>query len=66
MPNLPKANRGNRLAFLIGAIIGVIAIKTQPDGNLLVTTVCALIAGLFALIICSLFKRLRAILGEKH
>jgi hypothetical protein len=59
MSKLLKLDRGNRLAFLIGAILGVLAIKTQPDGNLLVTTVCAVIAGTFSLIIWNLLKKLR-------
>jgi len=52
-----RASRGSKIAFLIGAIIGVAAIKTQPDGNLLVTSVCALISGTFALGVWLLLKR---------
>lgn len=44
-----RVSRGSKVTFLIGAIIGVVAIKTQPDGNLLVTSVCALISGTIAL-----------------
>lgn len=44
-----RVSRGSKVTFIIGAIIGVAAIKTQPDGNLLVTSVCALISGTFAL-----------------
>lgn len=64
MNRLLKLDRGNRLAFYIGAALGVIAIRTQPDGNLLVTTVCALIAGTFSLTIWSLLKRFRTKLGD--
>jgi len=60
MSKLPKLDRSSRLAFIIGAIIGTIAIKTQPDGNLLVTTVCALIGGSITLTACILLKKLRS------
>jgi hypothetical protein len=55
----PKLTRANKLAFIVGAILGTIAIKTQPDGNLLVTTVCALIAGSISLTAWNLLKKLR-------
>jgi hypothetical protein len=42
--------RSDQVAFLIGAILAVIAIKTEPDGNLLVTTVCFLIGGTSSLL----------------
>lgn len=44
-----RVSRGSKVTFLIGAIIGVAAIKTQPDGNLLVTSVCAFISGTIVL-----------------
>ena len=56
---IAKTNRSNRLAFIIGAILGTIAIKTQPDGNLLVTTVCALMGGSLTLAAWALLKKLR-------
>jgi hypothetical protein len=56
---IAKLDRDSRLAFIIGAILGTITIKTQPDGNLLVTTVCALIGGSITLIAWALLKKLR-------
>ncbi|CAB4794689.1 unannotated protein [freshwater metagenome] len=56
---IAKLNRSNRLAFIIGAILGTIAIKTQPDGNLLVTTVCALMGGSITFTVWTLLKKLR-------
>lgn len=56
---LKKLGASNRVFFLIGAISGVIAIKTQPDGNLLVTSVCALMGGMALLIISLLIKKVR-------
>ena len=51
----------NKIAFFIGATIGVIIIKREPDGNLLVTSVCALLGGSGALAIWKLIKRLKSI-----
>jgi|GEM_PF-3217327 len=56
---IAKLDRDSRLAFIIGAILGTIAIKTQPDGNLLVTTVCALMGGSITFIAWALLKKLR-------
>lgn len=47
---------GSRIAFVIGATIGVIIIKREPDGNLLVTSVCALMGGTTALFLWKLIK----------
>jgi hypothetical protein len=47
---------GSRIAFVIGATIGVIIIKREPDGNLLVTSVCALMGGASALLLWKLIK----------
>lgn len=55
--------RRNRIAFIIGALSGLILIKQQPDGNLLVTAVFTLITGtltlLVWLLISWLFKTMR-------
>jgi hypothetical protein len=56
---IAKLNRSNRLAFIIGAILGTIAIKTQPDGNLLVTTVCALMGGSITVSVWILLNKIR-------
>jgi hypothetical protein len=48
-----------KIAFIIGATLGVIAIKTEPDGNLLVTTMCALIGGTLSVITWKLLKKIR-------
>ncbi len=53
---MQKVSKGSKIAFAIGAIIGVILIKREPDGNLLVTNVCALMGGTSALLIWKLFK----------
>jgi len=50
-------DKSESIVFLVGAAIAVIAIKTEPDGNLLVTTACFLIGGTFALIALKLFKK---------
>lgn len=56
---LPKnLKRSDQVAFLIGAILAVIAIKTEPDGNLLVTTVCFLIGGTSSLLAWKVLKKL--------
>jgi len=48
---LPKnLKRSDQVAFLIGAILALIAIKTEPDGNLLITTACFLIGGTTSLV----------------
>lgn len=57
-------DRGNRIAFIVGGALGSIAIRTQPDGNLLVTTVCALIAGALSLTTWGLLKRIRTKPGD--
>jgi hypothetical protein len=49
---------GSKIAFVIGSTIGVIIIKREPDGNLLVTTVCALLGGTGVLAIWKLIKLL--------
>jgi hypothetical protein len=56
---IAKLNRSNRFAFIIGAILGTIAIKTQPDGNLLVTTVCALMGGSITLTVWIILNKIR-------
>ena len=48
----------NKIVFVIGATIGVIIIKREPDGNLLVTSVCAFLGGTCALAIWKLIKLL--------
>lgn len=57
MNRFSMQDRSNRIAFIVGAIAGIFAIKTQPDGNLLVTTVCALIAGACSLIAWVVLRR---------
>ena len=47
---------GNKIAFVIGATLGVIIIKREPDGNLLVTSVCALIGGTGVLALWKLIR----------
>jgi uncharacterized membrane protein len=47
---------GSKIAFVIGAAIGVIIIKREPDGNLLVTSVCAFLGGIVGLFLWKLVK----------
>jgi hypothetical protein len=47
---------GSKIAFVIGATIGVIIIKREPDGNLLVTSVCAMLGGIVGLFLWKLVK----------
>lgn len=54
---ITKTDRDNRLTFIIGAILATIAIKTQPDGNPLATTLCALIADSISLTAWILLKK---------
>ena len=56
---IAKIDQSNRFAFIVGAILGVMAIKTQPDGNLLVTTVCALMGGSITLTVWILLNKIR-------
>ena len=51
-------DKGESVVFLVGAAIAVIAIKTEPDGNLLVTTTCFLFGGTFALIAWKILKKI--------
>ena len=50
--------KSESIVFLVGAAIAVIAIKTEPDGNLLVTTTCFLFGGTFALVAWKLLKKM--------
>jgi hypothetical protein len=50
--------KSESIVFLVGAAIAVIAIKTEPDGNLLVTTTCFLFGGTFALVAWKLLKKI--------
>ena len=36
---MSKLKRSDKIAFILGAFAGMVVIKTQPDGNLLVTSV---------------------------
>ena len=56
---IAKIDQSNRFAFIVGAILGVMAIKTQPDGNLLVTTVCALMGGSITFTVWILLNKIR-------
>jgi len=51
-------DKSEPIVFLVGAAIAVIAIKTEPDGNLLVTTTCFLFGGTFALVAWKLLKKI--------
>ena len=51
-------DKSESVVFLVGAVIAVIAIKTEPDGNLLVTTTCFLFGGTFALIAWKILKKI--------
>jgi hypothetical protein len=51
-------DKSESVVFLVGAVIAVIAIKTEPDGNLLVTTTCFLFGGTFALIAWKISKKI--------
>jgi hypothetical protein len=51
-------DKSESIVFLVGAAIAVIAIKTEPDGNLLVTTTCFLFGGTFALVAWKLLKKI--------
>jgi hypothetical protein len=51
-------DKSESVVFLVGAVIAVIAIKTEPDGNLLVTTTCFLFGGTFALIAWNISKKI--------
>jgi hypothetical protein len=51
-------DKSESIVFLVGAAIAVIAIKTEPDGNLLVTTTCFLFGGTFALVAWKLLKKM--------
>ena len=51
-------DKSESIVFLVGAVIAVIAIKTEPDGNLLITTTCFLFGGTFALIAWKILKRI--------
>ena len=51
-------DKSESIVFLVGAAIAVIAIKTEPDGNLLVTTTCFLFGGTFALVVWKLLKKM--------
>ena len=51
-------DKSESIVSLVGAAIAVIAIKTEPDGNLLVTTTCFLFGGTFALVAWKLLKKI--------
>ncbi len=51
-------DKSESVVFLVGAATAVIAIKTEPDGNLLVTTTCFLFGGTFALIAWKILKKI--------
>ena len=51
-------DKSESIVFLVGAAIAVIAIKTEPDGNLIVTTTCFLFGGTFALIAWKILKKI--------
>jgi hypothetical protein len=51
-------DKSESVVFLVGAAIAVIAIKTEPDGNLLVTTTCFVFGGTFALIAWKILKKI--------
>jgi hypothetical protein len=49
--------KSDQIVMLLGAFTAVLWIKQEPDGNLLVTSVCALIGGSVSLAIWRLIKR---------
>ena len=49
--------KSDQIVMLVGAFTAVLWIKQEPDGNLLVTSVCALIGGIVSLGIWRLIKR---------
>jgi prophage tail gpP-like protein len=50
--------KSDQIVMLLGAFAAVLWIKQEPDGNLLVTSVCALIGGNVSLGLWWLVKRL--------
>jgi ABC-type uncharacterized transport system permease subunit len=48
--------KSDQIVMLLGAFAAVLWIKQEPDGNLLVTSVCALIGGSVSLGIWRLIK----------
>jgi hypothetical protein len=50
--------KSDQIVMLLGAFAAVLWIKQEPDGNLLVTSVCALIGGSVSLGLWWLIKRL--------
>jgi len=59
MSRLKNLDKSESIVFLVGAAIALFAIKTEPDGNLLVTTACFLFGGTFALIAWKIFKKIK-------
>jgi hypothetical protein len=49
--------KSDQIVMLLGAIAAVLWIKQEPDGNLLVTSVCALIGGSISLGIWRFIKK---------
>jgi len=58
MSRLKNPDKSESIVFLVGAAIAVFAIKTEPDGNLLVTTACFLIGGTTSLVAWKALKKL--------
>ena len=55
----------NRIAFSVGAIAGLVIIKQQPDGNLLVTSVFTLLTGTSALVGWLILKQIFQLFRKK-
>jgi len=48
--------KSDQIVMVLGAFAAVVWIKQEPDGNLLVTSVCALIGGSVSLVTWRLIK----------
>jgi hypothetical protein len=54
---MDRFTKSDQIVMLLGAFAAVLWIKQEPDGNLLVTSMCALIGGSVSLGIWRLIKR---------
>jgi hypothetical protein len=54
---MDRFTKSDQIVMLLGAFAAVLWIKQEPDGNLLVTSMCALIGGSVSLGIWRLIRR---------
>ena len=54
---MDRFDKSDQIVMVLGAFAAVLRIKQEPDGNLLVTSICALIGGIISLGSWRLTKR---------